>query len=151
MNWGISILDEAIDMPRTSSDPLAGMLMGLGQSGEKEKKEKEKGKKEKDKKSKGKLFAAVNIFSFFLKLFGSLNSLSLGPGVRSLFILWCSIPYLECNDPNSQLLAILRWAGSTAKPWPGKKHKKDKEKKKKHKKEKEAQWPLPFEHFAGHC
>ena len=57
-------MDEAIDMPRTSSDPLAGMLMGLGQSGEKEKKEKEKGKKEKDKKSKGKLFAAVNIFSF---------------------------------------------------------------------------------------
>ncbi|CAL1162059.1 unnamed protein product, partial [Cladocopium goreaui] len=40
--------------PVTSSDPLAGMLMGLGQSGEKEKKEKEKGKKEKDKKSKGK-------------------------------------------------------------------------------------------------
>jgi hypothetical protein len=65
MNWGISILDEAIDMPRTSSDPLAGMLMGLGQRGEKEKKEKEKGKKEKDKKSKGKLFAAVNIFPFF--------------------------------------------------------------------------------------
>ena len=89
-------------MPRTSSDPLAGMLTGLGQ---REKKEKEKGKKAKDKKSKGKLFGSLMFLAFPMT--------RTMPGVIPFYFAMFHSLFKECDDPTFQLLALLGRAAST--------------------------------------